>query len=87
MNQWKQGKILDTDAYDYEQYLQTFDEVPRQYIDAMIRDKKRQFDHRTGIRHDDIQEKFFVGASEVKFVGSDTTVDDALLHSIKPHQD
>jgi hypothetical protein len=37
----------------------------------MIRDRKRQFDHR---RHDDIQEKGFVGASEVTFVGSDTTV-------------
>jgi hypothetical protein len=74
-NRRTQGKMLDTDAY--EQYLQTFDEVPRQYIDAMIRDRKRQFDHRTGIRHDAIQERFFVGASEVKFVGSDITVNDA----------
>jgi hypothetical protein len=74
-NGGKQGKTLDTNAY--EQYLQTFDEVPRQYIDAMNRDRKRKFDHRTGIRHDDIQEKFLVGASEVKFVGSDITVNDA----------
>jgi hypothetical protein len=73
-NRSTQGKMLDTHAY--EQYLQTFDEVPRQYIDAMIRDRKRQFDHRTGITHDAIQERFFVGASEVKFVGSDITVND-----------
>jgi hypothetical protein len=74
-NRGMQGKTLDTNAY--EQYLQTFDEVPRQYIDAMNRDRTKEFDHRTGIRHDDIQEKFFVGASEVKFVGSDITVNDA----------
>jgi hypothetical protein len=33
-NRSTQGKMLDTDAY--EQYLQTFGEVPRQYIDTMI---------------------------------------------------
>jgi hypothetical protein len=74
-NRGMQEKTLDTNAY--EQYLQTFDEVPRQYIDAMNRDRTKEFDHRTGIRHDDIQEKFLVGASEVKFVGSDITVNDA----------
>jgi hypothetical protein len=31
-----------------------------------------------GIRHDYIQEFFFFGASEVKFVGSDITVSDAV---------
>jgi hypothetical protein len=31
-----------------------------------------------GIRHDYIQEIFFVGASDVKFVGSDITVSDAV---------
>jgi hypothetical protein len=31
-----------------------------------------------GIRHDYIQENFFVGASDVKFVESDITVSDAV---------
>jgi hypothetical protein len=35
-------------------------------ISAMILDKKREFDHRTGIRHDSFQEKFFIGSSVVR---------------------
>jgi hypothetical protein len=34
----------------------------------MILDKKREFDHRTGIRHDSFQEKFFIGSSVVEIL-------------------
>jgi hypothetical protein len=41
----------------------------------MILDKKREFDHRTGIRHDSFQEKFFIGSSVLEFMGKDIKVD------------
>jgi hypothetical protein len=40
----------------------------------MNHDKKKQFDHRTGIRHDSFQEKFYIGTAEVKFVGKDIDI-------------
>ncbi|KAK4873511.1 hypothetical protein RN001_015540 [Aquatica leii] len=70
--------ILDSNIYN--EYLAEFDELPRRYIDAMVHDKKRQFDHRTGIRHDSFQEKFFIGTSAVEFIGSDIKVDEKIYN-------
>jgi hypothetical protein len=67
------SNIVGTDLFT--EYLESFDEIPRQYISAMILDKKREFDHRTGIRHDSFQEKFFIGSSVVEFMGKDIKVD------------
>jgi hypothetical protein len=69
-------EVIDTDVYN--NYLKEFHKIPRQYIDEMNHDKKKQFDHRTGIRHDSLNKTFYIGASEVRFDGSDINVDGKL---------
>ena len=66
------SKILDTSVYN--KYLEDFHELPRYYIDGLLHDKTREFDNRTGIRHDSFQEKYFIGSSEVTFEGANVII-------------
>ncbi|XP_066146789.1 uncharacterized protein [Euwallacea fornicatus] len=45
----------------YNEWLETFHELPRNYIDNNIKDKKHSFDHQFGIIHDIESDKFFLG--------------------------
>ena len=60
----------------YKDYLEEFNELPRSYIDADIRDTQDQFDHRFGVVHDLESGKFFLGLTQVpiEFKGKDITI-------------
>lgn len=61
----------------YKEYLEWYeDPLPRVYIDRLIRDVKGEFDHRTGIRYDDVASKFYIGDSEVHFEKADFKIKD-----------
>lgn len=66
--------IVNTPAYS--EWLETFHELPRNYIDANIKDTKHSFDHQYGIIHDIETDKFFLGLTQkpVELIGKDVKV-------------
>jgi hypothetical protein len=49
-----------------EGYLNQFHELPRQYIEGMIRDTEDKYDFQYGIRFDPVLNKFYIGNSPVE---------------------
>lgn len=58
----------------YTDYLESFDPLPRYYVDESIRDTQDEFDHKHGIVHDSSTDKFAIGDSELKIIGKDVQV-------------
>lgn len=59
----------------YEQYLEAYDPLVRTYVDASIKDREDQFDHRYGLIHDIEGEKFKIANSLVDFDGKNVIVE------------
>lgn len=64
------------DKPGYAEYLEDFQELPRQYIDASIRDTENAFDFKYGVVHDVEQNKFILGLTlePIDFQGKDVFV-------------
>ena len=54
---------------EYKSYLENFDPLPRSYVDKAIRDTKRLFDFKYGVRHNVKEGKFYIGDSILNFEG------------------
>lgn len=64
INQTRQTVQQYVDRPGYDDYLEDFQELPRTYIDANIRDTEDAFDHRFGIVHDFEANKFTLGLTQ-----------------------
>lgn len=64
------------DRPGYTEYLEDYAELPRTYIDANIRDTSNTFDHKYGIIHDFVQNKFMLGLTQepVNFEGKNIVI-------------
>lgn len=58
----------------YDEYLEAYDELPRYFVDASIRDLEDNFDHQHGLKHDADTDKFTIGDSFLEIVGKDVKV-------------
>lgn len=58
----------------YEEYLDAYDPLPRQYIDLSIRGDEKDNDRQYGIKHDTETEKFKIGGSDLDIVGKNIEV-------------
>lgn len=58
----------------YDKYLDSYDPLPRQYIDLSIRGDETDNDRQYGIKHDIETEKFKIGRSDLQIVGKDFKV-------------
>lgn len=69
------NQIVDTPAY--QQWLDQFQDLPRQYIDEGVRDLEHQFDHIYGIVHDMETDKLYLGVTQkpVDIIGKDIKVE------------
>lgn len=63
-----------TTETSFDDYLEQYDPLPRKYIRDMIHDDNKEFDHKYGVRHNPITEKFYVGDSELNINGSDIII-------------
>lgn len=57
-------------------YLDQYEGLARQYIEAMIRDTKGEFDQHYGVRFNIETDKYFIGNKEIHFNGSDMFIMD-----------
>lgn len=48
--------------------------LPRDYIEGMVRDTSNKYDNVLGIFHNPVEDKFYIGDSEVAFIGPDINV-------------
>lgn len=73
-----QSQLLNPSTVVNEQsfieYLDQYDSLPRKYIREMIQDDKNEFDHKYGVRHNTLSEKFYIGDSLLEINGSDVVV-------------
>lgn len=68
-------QVLDiTTKPSYQEYLEFFDPLVRDFIDGQIKDTKDQFDYKYGIKHDLDTAKFKIGNTEVDFEKKDLKV-------------
>lgn len=76
INQTRQVIQQYVDQPGYVEYLEDFEELPRTYIDANIRDTSNNFDHKYGVVHDFEQNKFTLGLTQepIDFQGKDIKV-------------
>lgn len=57
----------------FTDYLTEFHELPRNYIEGLVHNDS-EYDHKTGVRHDSIQEKYYIGSAVIDFIGPDIKV-------------
>lgn len=76
INQTRQTIQQYVDQPGYSDYIGDFHELPRTYIDANIRDTDNEFDHKYGVIHDFMQDKFTIGLTQepIEFKGKDPIV-------------
>lgn len=65
--------LINTPAY--KEYLESFNPLPRQYVDESIRGDEELFDRYYGLSHDPITEKFSLANKIVKIEGPDIILD------------
>lgn len=58
----------------FEEYLDQYDGLARNYIEDMFRNTKNDFDHHYGIRYTPENNKFEIGNAEINFVGEDIVI-------------
>lgn len=58
----------------YEDYLEAYDPLPREYIDISVRGNENENDRQYGVKHDISAEKLSIGDSELHIVGKDVKV-------------
>lgn len=77
LEQTKQSIQTYIDTPAYQDWLHDFDVLPRQYIDAGVKDVENKFDHNYGIVHDLENEKMYLGLTQkpVEIVGKDIKVE------------
>lgn len=64
--------MLNTPAYN--EYIEMYHPLPRQYIDESIRGNEDTFDRHYGLSHNVLTEKFTLGNTDVNFEGQDIIV-------------
>lgn len=68
----------------FQDYLSQYEPLTRKYIrDMLNEEKKREFDHKYGIRFDPVLEKFSIGNSQLLFKGSDIVVQNKTYRGTK----
>lgn len=58
----------------YQEYLEAYEPLPRQYIDLSVRGDETDNDRQYGVKHDTDTEKFKIGGSELEIIGKDLKV-------------
>lgn len=76
INQTREVILQYVDKPGYKDYLEDFEELPRQYIDSNIRDTENNFDHKYGVVHDFAENKFSLGLTQeaIDFQGKDILI-------------
>lgn len=73
-NEKSSNRLDDLNEASFHDYLEQYNPLPRKYIREMHEDNENKFDHKYGFRHDPIQEKFYIGNSEINIDGNDIIV-------------
>lgn len=71
LEQTRQEILNITQTPFYVDYLQTFDPLPRTFIDESIRGDEEKFDRYYGLKHDNKTNFFVLGKTPVQIVGPD----------------
>lgn len=65
--------LINTPAYN--EYLESFDPLPRQYVDESIRGNEELFDRYYGLSHDTVTEKFTLANKAIRIEGEYVILD------------
>jgi hypothetical protein len=58
----------------FQEYLEAYNPLPRQYIDLSVRGDEKEIDRQYGIKHDVETEKFKIGGADLDIIGKDIKV-------------
>lgn len=68
----------------FQEYLDFYEGLARQYVEEMITDTKDAFDHQYGVRYDPATTTFEIGDSKLDFKGQDIIIDDKFEYKGTP---
>lgn len=58
----------------FQEYIQQYDPLPRQYIEEMLKDDENKYDHKYGVRHYIESDKFKIGNADLTFKDKDIII-------------